>query len=106
MSLAIMQNDKLSFQDTSVAFSSKTDRELEKMHFLFSTMNRKYPVKIGTFFIKTALKLKFPVHSLVKNTLFKQFCGGETIEECKKPITELTKFNIHTILDYCIEGEN
>jgi proline dehydrogenase len=103
----IMQNDKqLSFQDTSVAFSSKTDQELEKMHFLFSTMNRKYPVKIGTFFIKAALKFKFPVQSLVRNTLFKQFCGGETIEECKKVILELIKFNIHTILDYCIEGKN
>jgi proline dehydrogenase len=103
----IMQTDKqLSFQDTSVAFSSKTDRELEKMHFLFSTMNWKYPVKIGTFFIKTALKLKFPVHYLVKNSLFKQFCGGETIEECKNTTRELIKFNIHTILDYCIEGKN
>jgi proline dehydrogenase len=69
-------------------------------------MNRKYPVKIGTFFIKTALKFKFPVHSIVKNTLFRQFCGGETIEECKNPIRELIKFNIHTILDYCIEGKN
>jgi proline dehydrogenase len=100
-----MQNEKpLSFEDTSTAFSSKTNADLEKMHLLFSTMNWKYPTKIGTFFIKTALKFKLPVQSIIKKTLFKQFCGGETIEECKEPIARLLKFNIHTILDYSVEG--
>ena len=100
-----MQNEKpLSFEDTSIAFSSKTNADLEKMHLLFSTMNWKYPTKIGTFFIKTALKLKLPVRSVIKKTLFKQFCGGETIEECKNTIAYLIKFNVHTILDYSVEG--
>src|SRR5437764_13910234 len=67
-------------------------------------MNWKYPTKIGTFFIKTALKFKLPVQSVIKNTLFKQFCGGETIEECKPTISELIRFNIKTILDYSVEG--
>jgi proline dehydrogenase len=102
-----MQNEKpLSFEDTSTAFSSKTNADLEKMHLLFSTMNWKYPTKIGTFFIKTALKLKLPVQSVIKKTLFKQFCGGETIEECKSTISELIRFNIKTILDYSVEGSN
>jgi proline dehydrogenase len=100
-----MQNEKpLSFEDTSIAFSSKTNEDLKKMHFLFSTMNWKYPTKIGTFFIKTALKFKLPVQSVIKKTLFKQFCGGETIEECKKTIADLLKFNVRTILDYSVEG--
>jgi proline dehydrogenase len=100
-----MQNEKpLSFEDTSIAFSSKTNADLEKMHLLFSTMNWKYPTKIGTFFIKTALKFKLPVQSVIKKTLFRQFCGGETIEECKGTITELAKFNVKTILDYSAEG--
>src|SRR5436190_9247403 len=99
-----MQNEKpLSFEDTSTAFSSKTNADLEKMHLLFSTMNWKYPTKIGTFFIKTALKLKLPVRSVIKKTLFKQFCGGETIEECKSTVARLMKFNISTIPDYSIE---
>jgi len=94
----------VSFDDTSVAFSSKSDKELERMQLLFSTMNWKYPTKIGTFFIKTALKLKLPVSTVIKNSLFKQFCGGETIEECKSTIYNLMRFNVHTILDYSIEG--
>ncbi|HXA01617.1 MAG TPA: proline dehydrogenase family protein [Cytophagaceae bacterium] len=100
-----MQNEKpLSFEDTSIAFSSKTNEDLEKMHFLFSTMNWKYPTKIGTFFIKTALKFKLPVQSVIKKTLFTQFCGGETIGECKNTIADLMKFNVRTILDYSVEG--
>ena len=94
----------VSFDDTSVAFSSKSDKELEKMHLLFSTMNWKYPVKIGTFFVKTALKLKLPIKAIIKETLFKQFCGGETIEECKQTINNLSHYNIKTILDYSVEG--
>ena len=94
----------VSFDDTSVAFSSKSDKELERMHLLFSTMNWKYPTKIGTFFIKTALKLKLPVRAAIKNSLFKQFCGGETLEECKPAIYDLMRFNIKTILDFSVEA--
>ena len=97
-------NKPVSFDDTSVAFSSKSDKELEHMHLLFSTMNWKYPTKIGTFFIKTALKLKLPVSTVIKRSLFKQFCGGETIEECKSTIYNLRQFNVRTILDYSVEA--
>ena len=41
----------------------------------------------------------------IKNTIFKQFCGGETIEECTKTIAELGKYSIGTILDYSVEGK-
>jgi proline dehydrogenase len=51
------------------------------------------------------LKLRFPVTKLIKTTIFRQFCGGETIEECTERIEELEKFGIGTILDYSVEGK-
>ena len=37
--------------------------------------------------------------------IFKQFVGGENIQECDKTIAELGKYNIGTILDYSVEGK-
>ncbi|GJM27873.1 MAG: proline dehydrogenase [Cyclobacteriaceae bacterium] len=94
----------VSFSDTSIAFSSKSDKELKKMHFLFRVMNYPLLVNLGTNFLKVALKLNLPVKSLIKRTIFEQFCGGETIYDCRDKSLELSKYGIDTILDYSVEG--
>ncbi|TAE41262.1 MAG: proline dehydrogenase [Runella slithyformis] len=96
----------VSFEDTSVAFSSKSNFQLKKTYLLFALMNQPWVVKLGTFFIKLALLLHLPVKWAIKSTLFGQFCGGETIKECEKTIQNLSKANIGTILDYSVEGED
>lgn len=102
----MLKNTPVSFEDTSIAFSSRSDKELRRMHFLFSSMSREFLTKIGTFFVKTALNLKLPVKSVIKKRLFQQFCGGETLDECRKTIADLAKYQIHTVLDYAVEGES
>ncbi len=52
-----------------------------------------------------ALKLRLPVNFIVKRTIFKQFCGGETIQECTSTIETLGKYKVGTILDYSVEGK-
>jgi proline dehydrogenase len=96
----------LSFDDTAVAFSSKTTVQLHKTYWIFALMNQNWLVKIGTFFIKVCLKLYLPVNFLIKNTIFGQFCGGESVEKCQKTIENLAKKQIGTILDYSVEGED
>jgi proline dehydrogenase len=49
--------------------------------------------------------LHLPIKSVIKATIFKQFCGGENIDECHKTIKELGDFKIGTILDYSVEGK-
>lgn len=100
------QNHNLSFEDTSVAFAHQSDSKLRKTYLIFAMMNQNWLVKIGTFFIKLILKLGLPVKFLIKNTLFSQFCGGESIETCQKTIENLAKGKIGTILDYSVEGED
>ena len=97
--------NQLSFEDTKIAFSSKSDFKLSKSYWIFAAMNQIWIVKLGTFFIKLLLFLHFPIKKLIKSTLFEQFCGGESIEECKKIIAELQAGKIGTILDYSVEGE-
>ena len=96
----------ITFADTSIAFSYKTDKELQKSHFLFSSINNPILSKLGANIVKIALKVKLPVKGIIRNTIFKHFCGGETIEECSATIEKLAKFNIKTILDYAAEGDS
>ena len=97
---------KISFADTSIAFSYKSDSELRKSHFLFSSINNPILSKLGANIVKIALKLKLPVKGIIRNTIFRHFCGGETIDQCDATINKLAEYNIKTILDYAAEGDS
>ncbi|MEP5611403.1 MAG: proline dehydrogenase family protein [Cyclobacteriaceae bacterium] len=99
-----MQSDAINFDNTEVAFAYKTNSELKRSHFVFSSMSHPWMVKLGTFLTSFALRLRLPIKGLVKKTLFNQFCGGESIEDCSKTIDLLGYHNVHTILDYSVEG--
>ena len=103
---SLTMSPKVSFEDTSVAFSSKSNLQLKKIYLIFASMNQNWLVKLGTFFIKLFLFLHFPIKKLIKMTVFEQFCGGENLQECNKTIDNLDKAHIGTILDYSVEGED
>jgi proline dehydrogenase len=98
-----MSMSELSFQNTSVAFAHKSNGELSKARMLFKSFNFPILLTYGPAMAKmaVALGLKFTI----KKTIFEQFCGGETIEECDQAIAGLAKSGIGTILDYSVEGE-
>lgn len=96
----------ISFDDTAIAFASKSDAELLKMYSLFATMNNNFLVKSGGGLVQRAFKWGLPVKFLIKPTIFSHFCGGENLLECNQAIEKLGKDNIGTILDYSVEGEN
>ncbi|WP_146900795.1 proline dehydrogenase family protein [Adhaeribacter aerolatus] len=96
----------VSFENTAIAFASKSDAELFKMYTLFATMNNNFLVKTGGKLVSKAFRWNLPVKFLIKPTIFSHFCGGENLLECNKVIQELAQANIGTILDYSVEGEN
>jgi len=53
-----------------------------------------------------AIAIGLPIKPLIKGTIFKHFCGGETIEGCNSTIKNLYNSGVGTILDYSIEGED
>lgn len=95
----------ISFENTEVAFGHKSNQELNKAYWLFRLVGSPFLVKLGKFFTVLAIKLYLPIKGVVKKTIFAQFCGGETINECEKTIELLSKHNIGTILDYSVEGK-
>ncbi len=96
---------KIDFNNTQVAFAHKSDAELKKASLLFKSFNYPWLIKYGPGFAASVIDYLPPVKTLIRKTLFAQFCGGESISDCEKAIQTLTKGNIGTILDYSVEGE-
>ncbi len=95
----------LSFDDTAIAFSYKSDKELQKANFVFSVVNHPWVSAISTSAVRLAFKMSLPIDGIIKATAFEHFCGGESIEAASAAIEKLGKFNVGTILDYSVEGE-
>lgn len=98
-------NMKISFDNTEFAFAYKNDRELRRAKFLFSTMGVGALVKLGTKLTPFLLKIGLPLKGIIRNTIFKQFVGGETLEETTKVEDKLEQFGVKVILDYGVEGK-
>lgn len=92
------------FDNTEIAFRSKSDADLKRAHFLFSSIKNPQLVKVGASLVNFAFAFGLPIKGIVKKTIFKQFVGGENIEGCSRTIEELGKYKIGTILDYSAEG--
>ena len=99
------QNNSLSFQNTKIAFKYKSNAELQRAYWLLKIININFLTKIGPVLTNFAIKIGLPIVPLVKSTIFRHFCGGETIQECEKTIRSLAKAGVGTILDYSVEGE-
>ena len=95
----------IDFNDSKSAFKDKSDFDLNRAFFLFQTLNYPTISKFLTIILKVILSLRIPINFLIKLTIFKQFCGGETIFESRKTIDKLWKSSIGTILDYSAEGQ-
>ena len=97
---------KISFDDTAVAFQYKSHRSLRKANFIFSLINHPWVASVAIGLAKIALMLKLPVDGIIRSTAFGHFCGGESIQETKDTIQQLSKYGVNTILDYSVEGED
>jgi len=95
----------ISFEDTKTAFAYKTDKELKLARFLFASMRKKWLVFLGLKITPLALKLNLPVKGLIRKTIFRQFVGGETLQQTSGVAERLGQFHVQVILDYGVEGK-
>ena len=68
------------FENTEVAFASKSDADLERAYFLFRLIANQPLVRIGTNIAQFALKSHLPVEGLIRATVFDHFCSGTNAE--------------------------
>jgi len=93
------------FENTEIAFRSKNDADLNRAFWLFKIIGNPIIVKFGKWMTNFALSVKLPIDPIIKKTIFKQFCGGTTIQDCEQTIQQLSSYKIGTILDYSVEGK-
>jgi len=98
--------ENLSFENTEIAFRHASNLDLKRAYWLFRVINVNFLVKIGPPITNFAIKIGLPIKGLIRATIFKHFCGGETIDGCEKTINNLFAGGVGTILDYSIEGED
>jgi proline dehydrogenase len=96
----------VSFDNTENAFAYKSDKDLKRAKFLFKTMNYPFFVPLGTRITPVLVKGKFPfVNKIIRDTIFKQFVGGESLEATKAVCELLNQYGVQIILDYAVEGK-
>jgi len=101
-----IMGQNLSFENTEIAFRRSSNSDLNRAYWLFKVINVNFLVKIGPPITNLAMKIGLPIKRIIKATIFKHFCGGETIRECENTIKSLERGGVGTILDYSIEGED
>ena len=95
------------FDNTKVAFSLKSDSQLERAYFLFKMIQNQPMVRIGSAVTNFALKAHLPIEGLIRSTVFDHFCGGVTEDDCLPVIDHMyEKGNVHSVLDYSVEGKD
>lgn len=95
---------EINFENTEKSFSYKKDKELKKAQFLFNLMRFSPLVKIGASITPFLIKSGLPVKKIIKNTIFNQFVGGESLSKTAEVCNKLEQYNVQVILDYGIEG--
>lgn len=79
--------------------------DLLQSRLLFSTLSSPKVVSVLKSITLASLSLRLPIKGIVKATVFRQFCGGESVEECTPQIERLAKGKVGAILDYSVEGK-
>lgn len=96
---------RISFDNTENAFAYKSTTDLKKAHLLFSSMSFRFVVKLGTWITPKAIRMQLPINKLIRHTIFKQFVGGESLDETALTAKRLQQFGVQVILDYGVEGK-
>ncbi len=100
------QQPQISFDNTEFAFAYKSNSQLKKANFLFSSMGKPWLVKLGLKITPWAIRWHLPfTKTAIRSTIFQQFVGGETLLETAKVADKLEEYNVQVILDYGVEGK-
>lgn len=95
----------LSFSNTEIAFQAKSNSDLQRSYWLFKAIGFNWLVNAAPGLIQFSFKLRLPIKGLIRATVFKQFCGGESMHTCERTMDSLHKYGIGSILDYSVEGK-
>ena len=95
----------LSLDNTQNAFAYKSNADLRKARFLFTVIQNPLVVSLATSVTPFLMKSGLPINGLIRSTIFKQFVGGETLEDSARVTKQLGAYGVQVILDYGVEAK-
>jgi proline dehydrogenase len=98
------KSQMIDFSNTEIAFSLKSDRDLHNAYLLFGTIQNSTLVSMAKGLTNFALTFNLPISWAVKPTLYRQFVGGENLEDCRNTVERLANKQVKSVLDYSAEG--
>lgn len=99
----IKSNQAISFENTKTAFLHYSNSSLKRAFRVYQLISNKHLSQLGASLTKIAIAVHFPIKPFVKPLIFKQFCGGETLNEALSSINLLQQRNVTTNLNYGVE---
>ncbi len=101
------QPQVVDFTNTEIAFAHKSNSELRQTSWLFRLMNKSWVVNAGGSFGLWLHAFGITIFNpLVRITIFKQFCGGISLEDSTEAIKHLQEQETLTVLDFGAEGKH
>ena len=94
------------FSDTKTAFELKSQSELNWAYWLFKLIGNNALINMGTALTNFSLKLRLPVEGMIRSTVFNQFCGGVSEQDCLPVIQKMHNKGVGSVLDYSVEGKD
>lgn len=103
---SIPQPSVVDFTNTEIAFAHKSNEELRRAGWLFRMMNKQWLVdagsNVGLWLSNAGIRIFNPI---VKATIFKQFCGGTSLEDSVEAIEHLVERQTQSVLDFGAEAK-
>ncbi|MBL4753565.1 MAG: proline dehydrogenase family protein [Flavobacteriales bacterium] len=93
------ENEELNF-----VYPQKSDAELQNAYYVLKMLSNPLIVSFSSQLALFALRIHLPIGFAIKHTIFKHFCGGETLKESRVAIDKLGESGIGTTLDYSVES--
>ncbi|KAI9488936.1 FAD-linked oxidoreductase-like protein [Zychaea mexicana] len=98
---------ELNDDDNRSFLQAKSTEELVLATFVYKLCTLSWLVDAAPHLIHLAhtLGMEKVAYWVVRSTFFKNFCGGETAEECMSVMDKLTRSGINSILDLSVEAD-
>jgi proline dehydrogenase len=95
---------KFDFANSRIAYRWASDRELRRAALIYGLMGWRLATRWGSRAIAWGIRHGMPIAGLVRSTLFRQFCAGESLRDGELIRDRLAKFGVGVIFDYAVEG--
>ncbi len=94
------------FSDLEAAYNYKTTKDLKLAYLGFSLMQNKRVIAFLKWIASAVVRYRLPIKFILKSTIFKIFCAGESYAEANSIVKELNQRKVSVVLDYVSESES